>query len=650
MPAIGCFMNEHILIVEDEFIVANNLKVILQQSGYSVVGIAASVADARSLLAANRIDIVLLDIHLKGKLTGIDFAHQLKERHIPFVYLSANSDRTILDEAKKTEPYGFLVKPYREKDVLVALEIARYRHQQNIEFRSWQEGVLQGQLNAVLGGGASSVKLVNEVLKLLQVYLPFDFLSIHDLSVAQIPYNAFLRIGYEEYQHIGIEEFSMITHLPVEKINSILDKMVKNGSGDVALSADITKENEVNDIRLLYHLHLQMHSEIRLPLLLPGRRHFCVSFYSKKVAAFDAAHLALVVKLQQQLVHMVQALDPGTKVSPDASRRNIDNQKKPFSSIIGKSSEWLGVLDMVQQVAPLDTSVLLLGESGTGKELIASSIHSLSSRGKNAFIKVNCATLPQALIESELFGHEKGAFTGATDTRIGKFQLADEGTIFLDEIGELPLDQQAKLLRVLQEREIERVGGAKPIRVNVRVIAATNRNLEKEIAEGRFRLDLYYRLNVFPVYLPALRDRLEDIKILAYHFAGRIAEKMNKEFYGIGEAMLQQLEHYDWPGNVRELENVIEQSVILSEDGMPLSLRRPLLVHKAPIVSTQVQSLDDIKVIQLQAEKDYIVNALRKTNGKIRGADGAAVLLNQKPTTLESRMLRLGIKKEDFQS
>ncbi len=643
-------MNEHILIVEDEFIVANNLKVILQQAGYSIVGIAASVADANSLIAGNKVDVVLLDIHLKGKLTGIDLAHQLREKHIPFVYLSANSDRNILDQAKITEPYGFLVKPYREKDVLVALEIARYRHKQNIEFRTWQEDVLQKQFNAILNGNAVSVALASELLKVLQVYLPFDFLSINELSVEHISYNAFLRIGYEEYQHIGIDELSMITHLSIEKVKALLHKAIQSGSGDVALTADISQENDANEIRLLYQLHLQMLSEIRLPLSLPDKRHFCISFYSKKATAFDAAHLALVVKLQYQLALMVLALHPGVQGVSDARKRKTNGARKPFSGIIGNSTEWLGVLDMVQQVAPLNTSVLLLGESGTGKERIASSIHNLSSRRDNAFIKINCATLPQNLIESELFGHEKGAFTGAVDKKIGKFELADEGTIFLDEIGELPLDQQAKLLRVLQEREIERVGGTKPIRVNVRVIAATNRNLEKEIAEGRFRLDLYYRLNVFPVSLPALRDRVEDIKILAYHFAGRIAEKMNKEFYGISEAMLQQLEHYDWPGNVRELENVIEQSVILSEEGMPLSLRRPLLVHKVPIVSTQIQSLDDIKAIQLQAEKDYIVNALRKTNGKIRGADGAAVLLNQKPTTLESRMSRLGIKKEDFQS
>ncbi|OJX01323.1 MAG: hypothetical protein BGO70_16290 [Bacteroidetes bacterium 43-93] len=642
-------MNEHILIVEDEFIVANNLKIILQQAGYSVVGIAASVTDANSLIAGNKVDIVLLDIHLKGKLTGIDLAHQLKEKHIPFVYLSANSDRNILDQAKITEPYGFLVKPYREKDVLIALEIARYRHKQNIEFRTWQEDLLQKQLNTILTGSLPSVSLVNELLKVLQVYLPFDFLSIHELSVEHISYNAFLRIGYEEYQHIGIDELSMITHLPVEKVKILLDKAIQNGSGDVALTVDITKEKDVSEIRLLYQLHLQMLSEIRLPLLLHDKRHFCISFYSKKAAAFDAAHLALVVKLQYQLSQMVQALHPGIQGVADARKRKVNDQRKPFSGIIGNSSEWLGVLDMVQQVAPLDTSVLLLGESGTGKERIASSIHNLSSRRDGAFIKINCATLPQNLIESELFGHEKGAFTGAVDKKAGKFELADRGTIFLDEIGELPLEQQSKLLRVLQEKEIERVGGTKPVKIDVRVIAATNRNLEKEIAEGRFRLDLYYRLNVFPIELPALRDRLADIKILAYHFAGSIAEKMNKNFYGISEAMLQQLEQYDWPGNVRELENVIEQSVILSDDGMPLSLRRPLTGYKTQTSTAQAQSLDDVKALQLQAEKNFIINALRKTKGRIRGAEGAAVMLNQKPTTLESRMLRLGIRKEDFQ-
>ena len=269
---------------------------------------------------------------------------------------------------------------------------------------------------------------------------------------------------------------------------------------------------------------------------------------------------------------------------------------------------------------------------------------------------MNCAALPATLIESELFGHEKGSFTGALDKRIGKFESAEGGSIFLDEIGEMPLEMQVKLLRVLQEKEIERIGGRQPIKVNVRIIAATNRNLEKEVAEGRFRLDLYYRLNVFPITLPSLRDRKEDLPQLADYFASRCFLRFNKLFHGISPQMMEQMAAYDWPGNIRELENIIEQSVILNDGRSELTLKRPLsgstFLNTGPgkieNFSPSINSLDDMKHIQKQTEVDYLSSILQKTRGRIRGKGGAAELLNQKPTTLESRLAKLGIKKEDF--
>jgi transcriptional regulator with GAF, ATPase, and Fis domain len=268
---------------------------------------------------------------------------------------------------------------------------------------------------------------------------------------------------------------------------------------------------------------------------------------------------------------------------------------------------------------------------------------------------VNCATLPANLIESELFGHEKGAFTGAIERRIGKFELAHGGTIFLDEIGEMPLELQAKLLRVLQEREIERLGGKGPIKTDVRIIAATNRNLEEAVAKGTFRLDLYYRLSVFPITLPALRQRTEDIPLLAHFFAGKFFKKLGKPFRGVGEEALREMVQYEWPGNIRELENVIEQSVILAGLEGPLELGRPLLRKVGtPITAATDQpqlfpkTLSDIRQLQQETEREYILSILRKTNGRIRGRNGAAQLLNLKPTTLESRMQRLGISKADI--
>jgi transcriptional regulator with GAF, ATPase, and Fis domain len=271
-------------------------------------------------------------------------------------------------------------------------------------------------------------------------------------------------------------------------------------------------------------------------------------------------------------------------------------------------------------------------------------------------VKINCAALNLSLIESELFGHEKGAFTGAIDRKIGKFERASGGTVFLDEIGELPLEQQVKLLRVLQEREVERLGGSHPIKIDVRVIAATNRNLEKEVAEGRFRLDLYYRLNVFPILLPALRERKDDIRLLATHFATRFAHKMNKAFHGLSLQMQADLDAYHWPGNIRELENIIEQAIILNDGTTVVNLKTPLLRmpspsdHLAglPVAIPSGNSLQAIKSQQRESEKEYILGILRQTKGRIRGAGGAAELLSQKPTTLESRIVKLGIRKDEY--
>jgi len=298
-------------------------------------------------------------------------------------------------------------------------------------------------------------------------------------------------------------------------------------------------------------------------------------------------------------------------------------------------------MDMIQQVAPSDTSVLILGESGTGKEKIADSIHNLSPRKGQPFVKVNCGALPAALIESELFGHEKGAFTGAVEKRIGKFERADKGTIFLDEIGELPLELQVKLLRVLQEKEIERVGSRAPVKINVRIIAATNRNLEREVAEGRFRLDLYYRLNVFPIILPPLRDRRGDIPALIDHFIHYYNKKAGKKITGVADKVLKKMVAYDWPGNIRELEHLIERHILLAKTAVIEDISLPTFIQKEQSVTT---SAGRIKTID-ENEKDHILAVLKKCNGKIWGSAGAAEVLNLPPSTLKSKMKKLGIKK-----
>jgi two-component system, NtrC family, response regulator HydG len=461
-------MRKKILIVEDQFIEANNLQMILEKAAYKVCTIARSVPVALEIVENEKPDLVLLDIFLQGNLTGIDLARKLREKDIGFVYLSANSNKKTLDEAKVTRPYGFLVKPFREKDILVTLDIAWYLHEQYLASKKMQEEAFKQ---------------------------PADLSTIPE-----------------------------------------------------------------------------------------------------------------------------------------------------FKSIIGNSKPLQSVLDAVLMVARSETSVLLLGESGTGKEKIAECIHNLSLKKSKPFVKVNCAALPLSLIESELFGHERGAFTGAVERRIGKFEQADGGTIFLDEIGEVPPEIQVKLLRVLQEKEIERIGGRDTIKVDVRIITATNRNLEKEIAEGRFRMDLYYRLNVFPITLPALRERKEDIPLLAIHFTHLYSKKIGKPVNTIGSDALKKLLLYDWPGNIRELENLIERSVLLATGNIITDIVLPEQ-HKIIISSTGTK--ETIKTIE-ENERDHIIAALRNCNGKISGEGGAAELLNIHVSTLNSKIKKLGIKREHY--
>ena len=449
-------MRTNILIVEDQFIEANNIRLMLKEAGYTVLPLATSVTQALEILQHESADLVLLDILLEGEQSGIDLAKILKSRGIPFVYLSANSDKNTLDNAKETEPYGFLVKPPRKKDVLIMLDVALYLHKQKTD--------------------------------------------------------------------IG--------------------------------------------------------ESLTAPGLLP------------------------------------------------------DNGVPP---IIGESRGIKEVLNNVRIVAPSELSVLVLGENGTGKELVAESIHRMSGRKDKPLVTVNCAVLPADLIESELFGHEKGAFTGAHQKRVGKFEQAEGGTLFLDEIGELPPNLQAKFLRVLQSREIEPIGGRSK-KVNVRVIAATNRNLEEEVAAGRFRMDLYYRLNVFCVKIPPLRERKEDIPLLADHFLAQYCRQERKQINKFAEAVLHSMASHHWPGNIRELENFVARSVLMTTGPVIITSDLPVIMgnDQSSGVQSQVKSM-------AQQEKDYIISVLNRCNWKLNGTGGAAELLEINSSTLRSRMKKLGI-------
>jgi formate hydrogenlyase transcriptional activator len=328
-------------------------------------------------------------------------------------------------------------------------------------------------------------------------------------------------------------------------------------------------------------------------------------------------------------------------VAASATLRSGDQDYKPrrFEQIIGNSDALESVLEQVEQVAPTDSTVLIQGETGTGKELIARAVHNLSSRYGRPFIKLNCAAIPFDLLESELFGHEKGAFTGAIAQKIGRFEMADKGTLFLDEVGDIPLPLQPKLLRVLQEQEFERLGSGRTHQVDVRLVAATHRNLVEMVKRNEFRSDLYYRLNVFPVPLPPLRERREDIPALVEHFVEIYARRMNKQIDHVSPETMSSLVSYPWPGNIRELQNFIERSVILTSGDV---LQPPLATLKSDLESESLgaTTLED-------AERDHIRKILEQTRWVVSGPNGAAARLGMKRSTLYFRMQKLGISRSN---
>jgi formate hydrogenlyase transcriptional activator len=321
-------------------------------------------------------------------------------------------------------------------------------------------------------------------------------------------------------------------------------------------------------------------------------------------------------------------------------------EERGFEGIVGESPALRAVLRKVQQVAPVETTVLLTGETGTGKELIARALHQGSPRRDRPLIKVNCGAIPQGVVESELFGHEKGAFTGALQRRIGRFELADKGTLFMDEVGELPLDTQVKLLRVLQEHEFERVGSHQTQQVDVRLVAATNRDLEQEVAAQRFRTDLFYRLNVFPIRVPPLRERPSDIPLLVKHFLAQFQRKLAKPLQAVTPESLARLERYAWPGNIRELQNVLERACVLSP-GPVVEILDDLRPMSATGTAPTAPAVPQDAIVTLEeSERIHIRQALAATAGRIHGSDGAAALLGINPSTLRSRMKKLGITKQ----
>ncbi|HTV53991.1 MAG TPA: sigma 54-interacting transcriptional regulator [Terriglobia bacterium] len=402
--------------------------------------------------------------------------------------------------------------------------------------------------------------------------------------------------------------------------------------------------------RIQHLLSAGMKSGCWLPLISHGRPMGTLEVASTKEAAFAGANLNLLSQVTNQIALAVDNAAAFSQITSlnerlQEEKRYLEDELRTeynFEEIIGESRELKHVLKQVETVAPTDATVLILGETGTGKELIARAIHNLSGRRERTFVKLNCAAIPSGLLESEIFGHEKGAFTGAISQKIGRLELAHRGTFFLDEVGDIPLELQPKLLRALQEKEFERLGSTRTIPVDVRLIAATNRELAQMVKDRQFRSDLYYRLRVFPVELAPLRGRTGDIPILVHHFIEKHARRMNKHIDTIPGEVMQALEQWRWPGNIRELENFIERAVILSPGPV---LRVPLselaMFEALPAPSAELSTLE-------AAERAHILHALREAGGVIAGHNGAAARLGLKRTTLNAKMRKLGITREDL--
>jgi formate hydrogenlyase transcriptional activator len=386
-----------------------------------------------------------------------------------------------------------------------------------------------------------------------------------------------------------------------------------------------------------------LHSLYGFPLTVAGRRLGAIGFCSVQKAAYherDVDFLRLVARQVAVAVDNAVAYEEIARLQDKLKKEKLyleEEIKTDYEDIVGESQALKRVLKDLETVAGTDSTVLILGETGSGKELIARAVHQLSGRRERTLVKLNCAAIPTGLLESELFGHERGAFTGAIATKIGRFELADQGTLFLDEVGEIPLELQVKLLRVLQEQEFERLGSTKTLRVNIRLIAATNRELERMVEAGMFRSDLYYRLKVFPIRVPALRERPEDIPLLVRHFVQKFAQRMKKRIETVPSESMAALRQYPWPGNVRELENFIERAVILSQTtdlAVPVSeLSRPAMAGDHTAIT-----LED-------AERQHILQALSDARWVIGGRAGAAARLGMRRTTLHSKMQKLGISR-----
>ena len=534
---------------------------------------------------------------------------------------------------------------------LIAVAVANIVANEEILEREKEKRILLS-ISEDIASIRDSGQLFKMMTERLDAYMDFDHAVIMYLDKEK-----------RNYQYLfstipGFQSSLRPHEQPAYPVTSTMATMVKTGNFMICHIEALLKKNP-NNRGLAQLKQLGICELMAVPLKYAGDILGFLMLYSKRKATYTKENTEFIVAGSLQLsvaVSNVLAYEALKENADEIGRLNKQLQAQNaylvqeveqvynFEEMIGQNPKFEEVCKNIGLVAKTHSTVLILGETGTGKELVARAIHNNSPRKNKPLIKLNCAALPANLIESELFGHERGAFTGAVDKRIGKFELANGSTLFLDEVGELPLELQAKLLRALQEKEIERLGSNKTLQIDVRIIAATNRDLLKEVQAGTFRQDLYYRLHIFPITLPPLRERKEDIPLLALHFIERYAKKMGKKIQGFSSNAMQEMMRYNWPGNIRELEHVIERCVILSQTKLIDELNLPDIAKN----KTAVASREFVLKTWEEQERDYIMEVLKITNGNVKGKGGAAELLQLAPSTLQSKMLKLGIKRKHY--
>ena len=624
----------NILVIDDEPANLDSLATILTEQGYAVC-LARDGESGLQLVKCKLPDLVLVDISMQG-MNGYQVCASLKNdpvtRNIPLILIVPISHTINQPKAMLSGSVDYIASPFDAQEVLWRVEthLSLHRLRANLESairgRATKQTVtceeLEGALREALaltritGRKHAEEKLRERESELRQI------LNLAPQHIAVLgPEGSRLFANQASLDYYGLTLESWRGCDPGRFLHP----------DDLERMASVVQHTELSnasaEVRLLNKDGTYRWFLIHRNALLDGRGDL-LRWY---VAATD-------IEDRKQAEERLQTENV-------ALREEIDKASM-FEEIVGNSPPLQTVLSSVAKVAPTETTVLVTGETGTGKELVARAIHRLSRRSQRAFVSMNCAAVPRDLIASELFGHEKGAFTGATQRRLGRFELAEGGTIFLDEVGDLPPDTQVALLRVLQEREFERVGGAKTIRVDVRVITATNRDLTAAVATGSFRQDLFYRLNVFPIEVPPLRDRAEDILMLVEYFVQRYARRAGKNFRSIDKKTLGLLHNYDWPGNIRELQNVIERSVILNS-GEVFAVDESWLSRQPPQARPRV-ALPAPLHSEPRSEQEIIEAALAECRGRVAGRSGAAAKLGVPPSTLEHRIQALRIDKTLF--